>query len=208
MTLDLKGEWTDADVAKLIGSVKDDRDWRLEVSADGIASLQDKTANPTGVDYDETLHCFLETWSQGTDFVGSSAAGDKELVGKVAKALRENYPTVKKENSSTSRCDTAPTRPSGHSCRRSSGSGSCRRGVRGRSRRLSRFLGSSSGGAFRSSELESSSSTMRGFSIFAVRTLLRFAAKGFRGTSRRIVANPSRGSPSSRGRPAAISALQ
>jgi hypothetical protein len=97
MTLDLKGEWSDADIAKLIGSVKDDRDWRLEVSADGIASLQDKTASPTGVDYDETLHCFLETWSQGTDFVGSSAAGDKELVGKIAKALRENYPTVKKE---------------------------------------------------------------------------------------------------------------
>ena len=32
---------------------------------------------------------------QGTDFVGPSAAGDKELVGKVAKALRENYPTLK-----------------------------------------------------------------------------------------------------------------
>lgn len=97
MTLDLKGEWSDADLAKLIGSVKDDRDWRLEVSKDGVASLQDKTANPTGADYDETLHCFLETWSQGTDFVGSSAAGDKELVGKIGKALRENYPNLKKD---------------------------------------------------------------------------------------------------------------
>lgn len=97
MELNLNGEWSEADVAKLIGSVKDDRDWRLEVNKDGIASLQDKTANPTGTDYDETLHCFLETWSQGTDFVGPSAAGDKELVGKVAKALRENYPNLKKE---------------------------------------------------------------------------------------------------------------
>jgi hypothetical protein len=97
MTLDLKGDWSEADIAKLIGSVADDRDWRLEVSADGIASLQDKTANPTGEDYDETLHCFLETWSQGTDFVGPAAAGDKELVGKIAKALKENYPTLKKE---------------------------------------------------------------------------------------------------------------
>jgi hypothetical protein len=97
MPLDLKGDWTDADVAKLIASVKDDRDWRLEVSMDGIANLHDKTANPTGEDYDANLHCYLETWMQGTDFVGPSAAGDKDLVGKIAKALRENYPTVKKE---------------------------------------------------------------------------------------------------------------
>ncbi|WOJ89030.1 hypothetical protein RZS28_14630 [Methylocapsa polymorpha] len=97
MALDLKGDWSEADLAKLIASVKDDRDWRLEVSKEGVASLQDKTANPTGADYDEGLHCYLETWSQGTDFVGSSAAGDKELVGKIAKALRENYPNLKKD---------------------------------------------------------------------------------------------------------------
>jgi hypothetical protein len=97
MVLDLKADWADADLAKLIGSVKDDRDWRLEVSKDGIASLEDKTANPTGEDYDDTLHCFFEIWSQGTDFVGPSAASDKELTGKVAKALRENYPNLKKD---------------------------------------------------------------------------------------------------------------
>ncbi|WP_026605874.1 hypothetical protein [Methylocapsa acidiphila] len=97
MALDLKSDWSEADLAKLIGSVKDDRDWRLEVSKDGVASLQDKSANPTGADYDETLHCYFETWSQGTDFVGPSAAGDKELVGKIAKALRENFPAVKKD---------------------------------------------------------------------------------------------------------------
>jgi len=95
MAVDLKGEWTDADIAKLIGSVVDDRDWRLEVGADGVASLVDKTAHPTDDAYDNQLHCFLETWMQGTDFVGPSAAGDKDLVGKVAKALRENYPTLK-----------------------------------------------------------------------------------------------------------------
>jgi hypothetical protein len=97
MPVDLKGNWTDPDIAKLIGSVTDDRDWRLEVDADGIANLSDKTANPTGADYDETSHWFLETWMQGTDFVGPSAAGDKVLVGKIAKALRENYPVVKAE---------------------------------------------------------------------------------------------------------------
>jgi hypothetical protein len=95
MPLDLKSDWTDADVAKLIGSVVDDRDWRLEVSADGVADLADKSANPTGVDYDETLHCFFETWMAGTDFVGASAAGDKALVGKISKALRENFPVLK-----------------------------------------------------------------------------------------------------------------
>lgn len=97
MSLDLKGEWTDADIAKLIAAVNDDRDWRLEVSKDGVAYLHDKTANVTGEAHDESLHCFLETWMQGTDFVGPGAAGDKQLVGKIAKALRENYPTLQKE---------------------------------------------------------------------------------------------------------------
>lgn len=97
MPVDLKGNWSDDDIATLLRSVADDRDWRLEVGVDGVAQLSDKTANPTGADYDETLHCFLETWMQGTDFVGPSAAGDKALVGKIAKALRENYPVLKAE---------------------------------------------------------------------------------------------------------------
>jgi hypothetical protein len=95
MTLDLKGNWTDADLAKLLASRIDDRDWRLEVDPAGIASLSDKSANPTGPEYDEGLHCFFETWMTGTDFVGPSAASDKTLVGKIAKALRENYPALK-----------------------------------------------------------------------------------------------------------------
>lgn len=95
MAVDLKSEWTDADLARLMASVEDDRDWRLEVNAKGVAQLADKTANPTGPEYDETLHCFFETWMQGGDFVGASAAADKTLVGKIAKAMRENYPTLK-----------------------------------------------------------------------------------------------------------------
>ncbi|MBI1981237.1 MAG: hypothetical protein HYS63_06760 [Methylocystis sp.] len=95
MAVDLKTDWTNEELAMLMASVEDDRDWRLEVSAAGIANLCDKTANPTGADYDETLHCFFETWMQGTDFVGASAAADKTLVGKIAKALRENYPELK-----------------------------------------------------------------------------------------------------------------
>jgi hypothetical protein len=95
MTLDLNASWTDADLAKLLASVEDDRDWRLEVDKSGKAALIDKSAHPTGADYDEGLHCFLETWMAGTDFVGPSAASDKTLVGKIAKALRENFPDLK-----------------------------------------------------------------------------------------------------------------
>lgn len=97
MALDLKTDWTDADVAALIGAVVDDRDWRLEVSKEGVASLADKTANPTGADYDEGLYCYFETWMAGTDFVGPSAASDKTLVGKLANALRANYPSLSGE---------------------------------------------------------------------------------------------------------------
>ena len=94
MPLDLKQPWSDTDVAALLSSVKDDRDWRLEVAKDGTVSLQDKTANPTGADYDANLHCYFELWHQGTDFVGASAAGDKQLVGTIASALQKNYPTL------------------------------------------------------------------------------------------------------------------
>jgi len=93
--MDIKGNWTDSELAQLLGAVEDDRDWRLEVTADGNATLADKTANPTGDDYDQTLHCYFETWMQGSDFVGASAASDKSFVGKIAAALRENYPTLK-----------------------------------------------------------------------------------------------------------------
>jgi hypothetical protein len=94
MAFDLKQDWTDAEVAALLKSVEDDRDWRLEVDKQGVASLQDKTATPTDAAYDATLHCFFELWRQGTDFVGPSAAGDKPLVASIARALRANYPNL------------------------------------------------------------------------------------------------------------------
>ncbi len=95
MSVDLKGDWTDADLAALLGGVTDDRDWRLEVSAEGIASLADKTNASTGADDDTGLHGYFETWMAGTDFVGPGAAGDRALVGKLARALRANYPELK-----------------------------------------------------------------------------------------------------------------
>lgn len=94
VTLDLKGVWSDADVATLIASVADDRDWRLEVSKEGIAFLNDMS-DPTGMEYDETLHCYFELWTTGSDFVGPTAAGDKTFVGKMTQGLRQNYPQLK-----------------------------------------------------------------------------------------------------------------
>ncbi|ESS73711.1 hypothetical protein MGMO_11c00180 [Methyloglobulus morosus KoM1] len=94
MAFDMKQEWSDTHVAALLSSVKDDRDWRLEVDKEGMVSLQDKTANPTGADYDTHLHCYFELWQQGTDYVGASAASDKQLVGTIANALRKNYPAL------------------------------------------------------------------------------------------------------------------
>ena len=81
MAIDLKAQWTTADVSTLLGSVADDRSWRLEVDADGIARLNDLTEIPDAA-HEEALHCFFEIWDQGTDFVGPGAARGQELVRK------------------------------------------------------------------------------------------------------------------------------
>jgi hypothetical protein len=91
--VDLKSEWTEADIAALLASVNDDRDWRLEVDLQGVASLHDMS-QPTGLEYDRTMHCFFEMWSGGTDYVGKGAASDKKLVAKIAAKLRANYPAL------------------------------------------------------------------------------------------------------------------
>jgi hypothetical protein len=38
MAFDLKKDWSTADVSSLLGSVEDDRSWRLEVTNDGLAA--------------------------------------------------------------------------------------------------------------------------------------------------------------------------
>lgn len=92
-TLDLKADWTDAEIATVIASVADDRDWRLEVSTEGIAFLHDMS-EPTDGEYDETLHCYFELWTGGSDFVGPAAARDKIFISKLAEGLRKNYPQL------------------------------------------------------------------------------------------------------------------
>ena len=46
MTIDLNKEWSAAEISALLASVEDDRSWRLEVTTDGIAKLNDLTTVP------------------------------------------------------------------------------------------------------------------------------------------------------------------
>jgi hypothetical protein len=94
MAIDLATNWSAADISELLASVADDRSWRLEVTADGVAQLNDLTTVPVQ-SYDESLHCCFEIWDQGTDFVGPGAASDKALCSKIERLLRENYPVLK-----------------------------------------------------------------------------------------------------------------
>jgi hypothetical protein len=94
MAIDLKQEWSTADVSALLGSVEDDRSWRLEVTAEGLAQLSDLSTVPDAA-HEDSLHCFFEIWDQGTDFVGPGAAGDQGLCRKIEGILRQNYPVLK-----------------------------------------------------------------------------------------------------------------
>ncbi len=94
MPIDLKNDWSTADVSALLASVEDDRSWRLEVTSDGIAQLNDMGTTPDQA-YDDSLHCCFEIWDEGTDFVGPGAAQDKDLCAKLERMMRENYPVLK-----------------------------------------------------------------------------------------------------------------
>jgi hypothetical protein len=82
MAFDLNKDWSAADVSLLLGSVADDRSWRLEVTTEGLAKLNDMSTVPDET-YEDQLHCFFEIWDQGTDFVGPGAAGDNNLCKKI-----------------------------------------------------------------------------------------------------------------------------
>ncbi|MGB8364072.1 MAG: hypothetical protein ACLQUZ_11775 [Rhizomicrobium sp.] len=94
MAFDLKKEWSATEVSALLGSVEDDRSWRLEVTADGIVRLNDLTTVPDTA-YEDALHCFFEIWDRGTDFVGPGGSQDKDMCKKIESILRSNYPVLK-----------------------------------------------------------------------------------------------------------------
>ena len=95
MAFDLKGDWSASKVSHLLGSVEDDRAWRLEVTSDGIAQLIDLTVVPDAA-YEDSLHCFSEIWDCGTDFVGPGAASDNALCKKLEQILRDNCSKVRR----------------------------------------------------------------------------------------------------------------
>lgn len=92
MSFSLNNPWDKIDVAYLLASVKDDRNWRLVVDKKGNVSLLDCSANVTPF---EDLHCYFETWVQGNDYVGEKAAFDGQHVGELVRSLRDNWPVLR-----------------------------------------------------------------------------------------------------------------
>jgi len=52
MGLDLENTWTDADLATLTSSLVDNRDWRLEVSKDGVAEPASRAGTGRHVEFE------------------------------------------------------------------------------------------------------------------------------------------------------------
>ncbi len=94
MTFDLSREWPTADVRALLATVEDDRSWRLEVTGEGIAKLNDLSTFPDRA-YEDALHRFFAIWGQGTVFVGPGAASDKELCRTIERIPRDNDSVLK-----------------------------------------------------------------------------------------------------------------
>lgn len=84
--------WGRADVARLLGSVRDDRNWRLEVSQAGEAFLTD--VSESAAVNRGALHCRFEIWCRGNGYVGPDAAWDAGWVTIVADDLRANWPEL------------------------------------------------------------------------------------------------------------------
>jgi hypothetical protein len=61
MAFNLKRAWSASEVGDLLGSVEDDRAWRLEVTGDGLAQLKDLTVVPDTA-YEDSLHCEASTF--------------------------------------------------------------------------------------------------------------------------------------------------
>jgi len=93
LTIDLKDpqQLTRENVAKLIGSQLDTKDWQLRVSKDGVAYLSEIV----GAEDVDGLAFRLETWCAGNNYVGFQAAHDPHWVEQVFCDLSENWPEAK-----------------------------------------------------------------------------------------------------------------
>lgn len=88
MRIDLNKPFTTQDVADLLASKDDSKNRQLRVTNSGIAFLSDDV----GAENIEGLAFRLETWVAGNDYTGVNASNDKEFVGRIERALRDNWP--------------------------------------------------------------------------------------------------------------------
>lgn len=88
MQIDLNKPFTTQDVARLMASKDDSAHRQLRVTKQGIAFLSDEV----GADNIGGLAFRLETWVAGNGYVGPEAASDAHFVGRIEKALRDNWP--------------------------------------------------------------------------------------------------------------------
>lgn len=91
MSFNLNAPWGAPDVAALLASVEDDRNWRIILDRNGTVSLLDATANETPFAF---LHCYFETYMHGNGYVGSDAAADTRHVDDITQSLRRNWPSL------------------------------------------------------------------------------------------------------------------
>ena len=81
-------EFTLRGVQKLIASVDDSKNRQLRVTQDGKAFISDKVGHQDI----EDLAFRLETWDEGSDYLGKNASSDKEWVERIYNCLKENWP--------------------------------------------------------------------------------------------------------------------
>jgi hypothetical protein len=89
-TIDLNdpAQVTLENVALLLASVNDDRNWQLRTTVQGIAYLSETVGN---LELDG-LAFRLETWLAGNGYVGTAASQDQDWVGRVLEVLQRNWP--------------------------------------------------------------------------------------------------------------------
>ena len=90
-TIDLNdpAQVTRENVTCLVASVRDEQDWQLRVTSQGIAYLSSVIGNLEI----EGLAFRLESWLAGNGYVGADASQDQEWVRRVFGVLQNNWPT-------------------------------------------------------------------------------------------------------------------
>lgn len=87
----LNNAWTEADVAALLASARDNHVHRLVVEKNGDVRLLNLDNETEALD---DYHAYFETWGRGTDYVGPGAAADKKHVGWIVEKLLANWPEL------------------------------------------------------------------------------------------------------------------